>query len=211
LEDATAIIRQQMVETRGQLSDKLQSLEDQVSDTVQSTGSVVTATAGAVQDTVESITGAVQDAVKSVTNAFDLQQQMEKHPWLVLGGSVVLGYLSREILEGPSAKNHPPRFAALSSAIKGTEQNGTNRMESAARANMQSAGQELSNARTAWDQITSAATVSIIGVLQDAASQVVPHVMNYLSRNEGHSASSLSNGAGQGIAHQESESAHGLT
>jgi hypothetical protein len=110
---------------------------------------------------------------------------MEKHPWLVLGASVMLGYLSREIIEGPSGKNLAPRFSALSAAIRGPQQIGTTAMESAASANVQAASRELSHARTAWNQITSAATVSIIGILQDAASQVVPHVMNSLSRNAG--------------------------
>lgn len=211
MEDATAVIRQQMVETRGQLSDKLQSLEHQVSDTVQSTGSAVNATVGVVQESVESITGAVQDAVRSVTNAFDLQQQMAKHPWLVLGGSVVLGYLSREIMEGQSGKNQKPRFSTLSDAITGPQQNGTSLMEHAATANLQAASRELSHAMTAWDQITTAATSSVISILQDAASQVVPHVMNCLSRNESQQGSAMGRAEGQGSDPQEKVNAHGLT
>ena len=44
------------------------------------------------------MTGAVQDAVQSVSNAFDFQRQVGRHPWLVFGGSVVLGYLAVEFL-----------------------------------------------------------------------------------------------------------------
>ena len=98
--DPPAIIRQQMDETRPQLSEKLETLEHQVTETVQSTGTAVNATVGAVQETVETVTGAVQDAVQSVSNAFDLKRQIHQHPWLVIGGSVVVGYLAAELLTG---------------------------------------------------------------------------------------------------------------
>ena len=102
MNDTPEVIRQQMEETKSQLSVKLESLEHQVSETVQSTGTAVAATAEAVQETVEAVTGAVQDAVHSVSNAFDFPRQVERHPWIAVGGSFALGYLASELLNAPT-------------------------------------------------------------------------------------------------------------
>jgi hypothetical protein len=177
MEESTAVIRQQMDDTKNELTHKLQSLEHQVSETVQSTGSAVNATVGAVQETVESITGAVQDAVKSVTSAFDLQQHVEKHPWIVLGGAVVLGYLSCELVEGPRDSRRGPDRSGRRASLNAQNLNGATHSEQSAAF---SAPRDFAPANTAWNQIASAATVSFIGILQEAAARVVPQVIEYL-------------------------------
>lgn len=96
--DDTLIIRQQIEETKLQLTDKLESLEQQVSQTVQSAGDAVAATVEAVQETVESVTGAVEGAVHSVSEVFDLRQQIDNNPFLVMGGAAALGYIAAECL-----------------------------------------------------------------------------------------------------------------
>lgn len=93
MDEAPELIRQQMNETRAQLGDKLQSLEQQVSDSVQSTGEAVSATAEAVQD-----------AVQSVSDAFDIQLQINRHPWLVLGGAAFAGYVLEDLFAGANQK-----------------------------------------------------------------------------------------------------------
>jgi hypothetical protein len=190
-EESTAVIRQQMDDTKNQLSQKLQSLEHQVSETVQTTGTAVNATVGAVQETVESITGAVQDAMKSVTSAFDLQQHVEKHPWIVLGGAVVLGYLSCELVEGPRDSHSSPDRSGRTASLNAQHLNGAVHAERPAGF---SEPRQSHPVNTAWNQIASAATVSFIGILQEAAAKVVPQVMEYLGcdgtqdkRNAAHS------------------------
>ncbi|MDB5342659.1 MAG: hypothetical protein JWP89_1036 [Schlesneria sp.] len=102
----------QLEETKLQLSDKLGTLEQQVSQTVETASTAVTATVEAVQGTVDSVTGAVEDAVHGMHNAFDLRLQIEKHPFLVLGGAVVVGYLAAEYFKTPSRNNQPQSPAA---------------------------------------------------------------------------------------------------
>ena len=102
MNDTPEVIRQQMEDTKSQLTEKLESLEHQVSESVQSTGTAVAATAEAVQETVEAVTGAVHDAVHSVSNAFDFPRQVERHPWIAVGGSFALGYLASELLNAPT-------------------------------------------------------------------------------------------------------------
>jgi len=109
------LIQQQMEKTRGSLTEKLEALEGQVSETVASTAGVVqdttqsvqetvTGAVDAVKDTVASVTDKVQETmttvtdkfqetVQSVSDTFNLSIQMERHPWIILGGAVVAGYL----------------------------------------------------------------------------------------------------------------------
>ena len=153
MDDTSEVIRQQMDEIRSQLSDKLESLEHQVSDTVQSTGTAVNATVSAVQDTVETVTEAVRDAVHSVSNAFDIRRQVDRHPWLVLGGSVALGYLAFRFLAGSARKsNQPPKTVAPPRPSAG-ESNGQPVVESAATSGPIAAASESGLKDSSWHQL----------------------------------------------------------
>jgi ElaB/YqjD/DUF883 family membrane-anchored ribosome-binding protein len=105
-----------MDETRQDLAEKLEQLEKKVSDTVTTvtdlvekvpeTVSTVTDTVQhtvvAVKDTVEgtvdAVKGTVESTVRSVRHFFDVPRQVDRHPWLMLGGSVVLGFLGGRML-----------------------------------------------------------------------------------------------------------------
>jgi hypothetical protein len=102
----------QLEETKLQLTDKLGTLEQQVSQTVETASTAVAATVEAVQGTVESVTGAVGDAVHGMHDAFDLRHQIEKHPFLVLGGAVVVGYLAAGYFKTPADSNQSQSRAA---------------------------------------------------------------------------------------------------
>jgi len=96
------LIQRDMERTRGSLTEKLEALEGQVAETVTSTTGVVQDTTQAVQETVAAVketvqetmaavTEKVQETVQSVGEAFNLRTQMERHPWIVLGGAVAVG------------------------------------------------------------------------------------------------------------------------
>lgn len=192
MNDTSVMIRQRMVDTRSQLSEKLESLERQVSDTVQSTGTAVNATVGAVQDTVDLVKGAVHDAAQSVSNALDFHRQVNRHPWLFLGGSVVLGYLAVDFLTGSAKKSGLPLRTALptglatSNPIHGNAAvpaNGKQAAASAATATDLAAAYESGLKRSSWDQLKSVAIGALIAVVQGVASRAVPEVMGYLASN----------------------------
>jgi ElaB/YqjD/DUF883 family membrane-anchored ribosome-binding protein len=108
MDNETEVIKQQMLETRTSLSEKLEKLEEQVTSTVRNTTEAVTETAeavkGAVENTVNAVKGTVEDTVETVKESFNLTHQMEAHPWLMLGGAVVVGYFAASLLErGASA------------------------------------------------------------------------------------------------------------
>jgi len=126
------VIRQQMDETRTALADKLETLEQQVVDTVAGANTAVTETVATVKDavneTVEVVKGSVQETAESVRNALDLPRQMDRHPWLFLGGSVALGFASGWLvrrtvgaIERPAARGE---FIAPSVGRAGPDTNG---------------------------------------------------------------------------------------
>ena len=57
------LIRRKMEKTRAALSEKVETLERR-------------------------LTGSVQESAEAVKNAMDIQAHFERHPWLMLGGSL---------------------------------------------------------------------------------------------------------------------------
>jgi ElaB/YqjD/DUF883 family membrane-anchored ribosome-binding protein len=113
MDDNPEVIRKQMEETRSALGEKLEALESQVTETVKETTSAVTETVEAVKDTVENVTGTVKETVenvtegvhetvKSVAQTLDIRGHVERHPWLMFGGSVVAGCVAGYLLSPPS-------------------------------------------------------------------------------------------------------------
>jgi ElaB/YqjD/DUF883 family membrane-anchored ribosome-binding protein len=104
-EEPEDVILFQMHQTRSALVDKLETLEHQVVDTVQSATSAVAETVEsvkeAVHDTVTTVKDSVQTTVTTVKESFDVRLQVERHPWAVIGGAVVLGYLGERLFSGP--------------------------------------------------------------------------------------------------------------
>ena len=174
MNDTPEVIRQQMEETKSQLSEKLESLEHQVSETVQSTGTVVTAvaaTAEAVQETVEAVTGAVQDAVHSVSNAFDFPRQVERHPWIAVGGSFALGYLASELLNAPTTAS---ASESAPSAAQTQNGNGQHAVESPPTSSSKS---------LPWAEMRGMLTGVLMGALSTIVTQGVPTALDYFAKS----------------------------
>ena len=95
-------LRHQMDETRASLTEKLETLEHQIVETVQGATSVVSETVvndkEAVHETVSEVKDTVHETVDTVKSTFDLRQQVERHPWLVFGGAVAVGFLAGRVV-----------------------------------------------------------------------------------------------------------------
>jgi ElaB/YqjD/DUF883 family membrane-anchored ribosome-binding protein len=165
MDDTSAVIREQMEETKTQLSEKLESLEQQVADTVQSTGNAVNATVETVQETIDSVTTTVKIAVQSVVNAFDIRRQVERHPWVVMGGAVALGYLARELLMRPDQPEiqMPKTFVSTPPV---TDNGSQHNQESAS-----------------WSRLQTVAIGSFLGIASEIATRAVPAIVDYLAGN----------------------------
>lgn len=100
MDETAAVIRNQMDQTRTDLSDQFERLEQRVASDLNSTGAVVT-----------DILGTVRDTAQSVRHAVDFRAHIGRHPWIAFGGAVALGYLATRLLSrsGPTGKVPPSR------------------------------------------------------------------------------------------------------
>ena len=116
IERAIDDTRRRMDATQSAMTDKLEMLEEQIRDTVQDAHS-------AVEDVVTNVKETISDTGSAIKRTFDISYQTERHPWAVLGGSILVGYLlgnrrersfSRsstlgENLHARAYSNHPQR------------------------------------------------------------------------------------------------------
>jgi len=123
MENETDVIRNQMLETRTALTEKLEALEDKVVSTVQGTTDSVTETVQsvteAVQDTVNNVSESVQDTVESVKSTFDISKHVESYPWAMFGGAVMMGYLGGRMLPMPSSSTLSQVASTTATAMGG--------------------------------------------------------------------------------------------
>jgi len=114
------VIMGQMEGTRKDLATKLEKLEEKISGTVESvTDTVASVTENiesvkdSIQETVSSVTDTVQNTVQSVTSSvgetvetvkesvgrfFDVPRHVRHRPWLMFGGSVLVGFLGGRMI-----------------------------------------------------------------------------------------------------------------
>ena len=99
----TELIKQQMGQTRAALSEKLETLETKVFNTVGTTTDTVALTVhevgATVRETAQDVRATMHETMASMRDALDLTQQMHQHPWLMVGGSVVAGYVGGLVLD----------------------------------------------------------------------------------------------------------------
>jgi len=110
-------ILREMQETRASLTEKLETLEQKVVGTVENATSAVNETVGAIKetvhdtvatvnqsvhDTVASVNQSVKGGVDTVKDMLDVPAHVDNHPWLMLGGSVAVGYVLGTMLTPPA-------------------------------------------------------------------------------------------------------------
>jgi ElaB/YqjD/DUF883 family membrane-anchored ribosome-binding protein len=98
LEKGCEEIREDIAETRTDLADKVETLEQEIKGTVQDATSAVTDTVANVKATVQAVQGAVHDSVAAVGHALDFPAHVRRHPWLLLGGALLAGFLIANLL-----------------------------------------------------------------------------------------------------------------
>lgn len=96
------MIRQQIDETRSSITTKLEALEEQVvgtvqnardtvEETIEAAKETVQETVDAVKSSVETVRSSVEDTVEAVKDTFDVKRQVRRHPWPMVGGSLLAG------------------------------------------------------------------------------------------------------------------------
>jgi ElaB/YqjD/DUF883 family membrane-anchored ribosome-binding protein len=200
----TEVIRERMEDARNDLSDKIEQLEKQVvstvqdataavSDAVQSAKDVVESVQDSVEGTVASVKGAVEgtvdsvnqtfhDTVQSVKDTFDLPRQMDRHPWLMVGGAVAVGFVAGKLLDyAPEAARTTGRMAA---SLRPTAE----RFTTAAASTAGAVGAAASTAGSVFsmlermfgpelNKVKELALGAALGMVRDAAVQAAPETL----------------------------------
>jgi ElaB/YqjD/DUF883 family membrane-anchored ribosome-binding protein len=100
--DEPEVLREQIRETQESLASKLSTLEDKVVNTVSSTTESVSETVENVKETVaetvENVKEKVTETIETVKRTFDLEYQVQEHPWLMMAGSCALGFAAGRLL-----------------------------------------------------------------------------------------------------------------
>jgi len=190
------MIQREMERTRGSLTEKLEALEGQVVETVSSTtGAVqdttqavqetVTGAVDAVKETVSTVTDKVQETmntvtdkfhetVQTVTETFNLRIQMERHPWVVFGGAVVVGCIAGSSF-GSNGEVHMPPFKASEPPPAPPPWNGGTQYASKSSAHSRSAEHGM------WSETLSRlkniGVSYVMGLVRDLAKNELPEVV----------------------------------
>ena len=205
MEETSESIRQQIDETKLQLAEKLESLEQQVSDTVQNTGTAMTATAESVQDTVQTLSNAIRHTVDSVTNGMDLSRQIERHPWLVIGGCVALGYVASGLLMRKPKTNQAQTIWIPPSALPPDAMTFNSSHQEKPSALMPSEVAVASKSvqdSSIWHQLGEIGIGVLIGIVQDVANRAAPQIVDYLTNVPGTDTATSSAGTSEHKAAQ---------
>lgn len=121
----TDLIKQQMGQTRAALTEKLQTLENKVIGAFVSTTDVVAQTVqevgATVRDATQNVRATMSETVSSVREAFDMSRQIHQHPWLMVGGSVLAGYVGGVVLDNLEHGRLPSLPAAEQLLPSGSE------------------------------------------------------------------------------------------
>ncbi|HJU03612.1 MAG TPA: hypothetical protein VJ692_00565 [Nitrospiraceae bacterium] len=89
-------IRQDMrdiAETRAAMTEKLEQLEERVQDTVQDAKTTVLDVVDHVRDAADAFVDRAEEFVEHTKQTFDPTYQVSRHPWMMLGGAIIAGYV----------------------------------------------------------------------------------------------------------------------
>jgi len=202
----TEVIREQMDETRADLQEKLEILEDKVLGTIENTTTTVEKTVAtvkeAVEGTVESVKESVAETVQTVKHTFDLPAHCVNHPWLMFGGSIAVGFATGQLVGRflPQAgrrfrrRRGVPTLSTLAAAPQATSYNGGGYEENIPRqepAPAPPARQEQGGGLFGWlgsrfstelNKLKSLAIGAALGVVRDAVKETaVPEIGEQLA------------------------------
>jgi len=160
-------VRETIEGTKSAVEDMVENVKGTVDETVEAVKGTVDEAKSTVEDIVENVKGTMDDTVTMVKQSFDLPYQVEQHPWLMLGGSVLVGCLLGGML---SRRSNRARFSsyipANTSPISGhTIGSGVYSMPGEASSNGES--EEYTESRTRSQSTDRSRQSSILGQFQD--------------------------------------------
>ena len=162
------LIRLQMQDTRESLTDKLETLEKKLADSVE----VATS---AVNDTVAGVKETVHDSVESVKSAVDVKAHVDHHPWIMIGGSVLCGYVLGTMLSGDRESRREREPAPAPAKPQHTHGNGKHKQkEQRADPSAMASTSWLSAVEPELRQLKSLALGATLGTVREILAKEIP-------------------------------------
>ncbi|HZU37429.1 MAG TPA: hypothetical protein VFA18_16005 [Gemmataceae bacterium] len=188
------VIRRNIDVTRSSLTEKLETLECQVKGTMEEARSTVEDTLQTarctVENTMESVRSTVDHTVAAVKRTFDVRLQTEQHPWPMVGGSVVAGFVAGVLVGRQLMATHErqPNLSRVNEPFVPPP----SRPEPAAQGPSW-VERMAAPFQSEIQEVKSLAVSTLFGVIRDLAKQAIPpnfhgqveHIMNDLTTKFG--------------------------
>jgi hypothetical protein len=118
------LIERQIRETRNNLSERVETLEREVFGIVHGTTTAVTESMEnakeAVHETVSEVKDSFHEVIETLRDTVDIRLQVERHPYAVLCGAVIVGYLTPRLVDRLTVRPIPQNGQPLSQAFPST-------------------------------------------------------------------------------------------
>ena len=182
VQGATSAVTETVQNATDAVSDAVQSAKDVVDSVKDSVEGTVESVRGAVEGTVDSVNQTMHDTYESVKQTFDVPRQVERHPWLMVGGAVAVGFVAGSLL--PHAPVVTRTVGRMAESFRPTAQ----RFTSAAASTAGAVGAAASTAGS-WlgtlegmfgpelNQVKELAIGALLGMVRDSAVQAAPETM----------------------------------
>jgi len=191
-------------DTVATVTEKVETVKDTVEQTVEnvkdSIAGTVQAVTGTVGDTVQSVKESMHTAVESVKEFLDVPRQVDRHPWLMMGASVALGFVggrlliprrsaaaAAEITAGMTeAAQHAPAAMTQGGPSYGRQESRYEEPHRGERHNGHAAGEGSQGGLLSrlgghfggeWGKLKGMALGALFGAARDAISQWVPETL----------------------------------
>ena len=186
VQNATATVNEAVQSAK----DVVQSVKDSVQGTVDSVQGAVDSVKDSVEGTVESVRESFQNASDSVKDTFhsaaegfkdtfDLPKQMDRHPWLMLGGAVAVGFVAGKLLDRAPQVSRHVGHAAYGVAEHAASTIGTTAAAVGSAAS--AAGSMLDSLETMFgpeiNKVKELALGALLGIIRDMAVKAAPETL----------------------------------
>jgi ElaB/YqjD/DUF883 family membrane-anchored ribosome-binding protein len=111
--DSIEVIESEIAQTREGLADKLEALTQQLTGTVEGAAETVENVVETTKETIETVVETTKETISNIKDTFNIPKQVEEHPWLAMGCSVLAGFVGGRILGAmTSAPSYHNGYAA---------------------------------------------------------------------------------------------------
>jgi ElaB/YqjD/DUF883 family membrane-anchored ribosome-binding protein len=191
VQGATSAVADSVQSATSTVNDTLQSVKDVVDNVKDSVQGTVDSVKDSVQGTVDSVKETMADTVEGVKKTFDLHRQVDNHPYLMVGGAVVVGFVAGRMLTQQTGRAMGQAAERFGPTVRRYAQSAASNLGSAASTVGSTAASVGGAAATAGDWMSGLETMfgpeiaklkelaigTLLGVVRDMAVKAAPETL----------------------------------